>query len=869
MTTFVATAQVDQFAASHFSEEWVFDPIFGAAGYDEVPNTFFLDPNEPYNGMIEDLNIIDIGAARDLNDGLQGQMQSLISDNLAAFGVTNNPNFIFELFDDASVDYGGSNAAVNIDLQRSVQHGGFAEGDVLTDVFKITGSSFDDVIRGSNASDYPPDTVPIIVKTTGNTKANGPFTFSLHNDPNTLENPGNNILIGGGGNDVLEGRDGIDLLIGGSLTADFGFDYASYESSPAAVTVRLAGIGSDPQTAVASGGDATGDTLVGIEGLIGSRFGDSLTGNSLDNVLSGGLGDDVLDGKGGTDTVDYSRDHFYDNVLINNHDSPDMVVVKLGLNGANGTASKFIDHLDTHGLTLVAAGTDTLKSIENVTGTDGPDTITGNELNNVLDGRGGNDTLDGGFGNDTLIGGAGIDTASYLSHDSLAFQIGQQDVISLGLNGADGSYTLSQLVSFQPVQFQTIETDVLSGIENVTGSNRPETIIGNEQANVLDGRGGNDTLDGGLGNDTLIGGSGTNTASYVSHDNVALLPFEQDVISLGLSGADGSYTRTEVVSVRPVQFQTVETDILRGIQNVTGSNHNETIIGNEQANVLDGRGGNDTLKGGGGNDTLLGGSGDDTYDFTGSTLFGNDRIEDSSGNDKIVLDNVPQTTSNGISVLQISTFHVGNDLLITVPNGTITVTNHFTTEQVENIVVDGQSFVLANGTIGGNGGGILTGTSGDDTLNGNGGNDMLFGGDGNDTLIGGTGDDQLNGGNGNDLLFGGKGNDLLDGGKGNDVLVGGVGKDLLIGGAGNDHLIGGQGADTFVFGPGFGHDVVTDFSHNDHIEFDGGIFKNAQQALAATHQVGDNTVITVDAHNSVTLQDVSMQSLHAKDFIIG
>src|SRR5262249_21486234 len=113
------------------------------------------------------------------------------------------------------------------------------------------------------------------------------------------------------------------------------------------------------------------------------------------------------------------------------------------------------------------------------------------------------------------------------------------------------------------------------------------------------------------------------------------------------------------------------------------------------------------------------------------------------------------------------------------------------------------------------------------------------------------------------------GNDLLDGGAGNDVLVGGLGKDVLIGGVGDDHLIGGQGPDTFVFGPGVGHDVVTDFKHDDHIEFDGGVFQNAQQVLAASHQVGDNTVITVDAHNSVTLENVAVQSLHAKDFIVG
>jgi Ca2+-binding RTX toxin-like protein len=842
-TNFIATAPGQTFTNTHHTVE--LDYVGGPVALETPENLTggviaeggpVSDDRDPYNGIMEGL-------------GFNGAIDPV--STMLNFIASNNAlgDYFFEVFADNSVDYSLSPSKVFIDLKLPTQQGGFAQGDVLKDVSVITGSSFNDVIRGSNVTDYPLDSVPPAAFDT-------PGFFRI-----TINNPGNNLLIGGGGSDVLEGRGGADVLIGGSFNGDSDLDFASYESSPAAVTVRLSGVGTDTQTAIATGGDAAGDTLVGIEGLIGSKFNDTLTGNSQNNILAGGLGNDILDGKGGVDTVDYSRDHFFDG-----GDTADQVVVNLGLNGASGTGIEFAKVVDLHTLTVsfVQESVDTLISIENATATSGNDTLVGNEQDNILDGRNGNDILDGGFGNDVLIGGPGIDTVSYASHDLLVGTRGplEQITIALGLNLADGHATRSDLAFVNLIsQFQVVESDTLSSIENVTGSNLSETIIGNEQDNVLNGRGGADILDGGLGNDTLIGGDGNDTVSYASHDTVAGV-----TVTLGSGTADGSGT----ASIFAPHSHTFESDILRSIENVSGSNLNDIINGNEQANVLDGRGGNDTLKGGGGNDTLLGGSNDDTYDFTGTTLFGNDRIEDTSGNDTIVLDNVPQTINSiGISVLQISTSHVGNDLLITVPNGTITVTNHFTSEQVENIVIDGQSFVLANGTIGGDGSGILTGTNGDDTLNGNGGNDMLFGGDGNDTLIGGTGNDQLYGGNGNDLLFGGKGNDLLDGGKGNDVLVGGLGKDVLIGGAGNDHLFGGQGADAFVFGPGFGHDVITDFTHADHIEFDGGVFKNAQQALAASHQVGDNTVITVDAHNSVTLQDVSMQSLHAKDFIIG
>jgi Ca2+-binding RTX toxin-like protein len=623
-----------------------------------------------------------------------------------------------------------------------------------------------------------------------------------------INNPGENVLNGGNGNDLLEGRGGADTLNGGS-----GFDFASYESSPSSVSVRLQGVGTDTQSFSASGGDASGDTFSSLEGLIGSRFNDSLTGNSLSNVLAGGLGSDTLDGKDGTDTVDYSRDHFFD-FFNGSIDTADKVVVNLGLNGSSGTGAEFKVRLSD--LSLVQVSTDTLTSIENVTGSRGNDLIVGNELANTLDGREGADTLDGGLGNDTLIGGAGTDTASFLSHDGLTGEIGK---ISLGLSGADGSATYGRVIfgSFFP-----IETDALRGIENVTGSNLNETITGNEQANVLDGRGGNDTLDGGLGNDVIIGGNplfivgggvltSIDTVSYVSHDAVTGVfgQVGQDFISLGPNGTDGSYTRLGQLGV-------VETDVLRGIENVTGSNRPEAIAGNEQPNTLSGRGGDDTLSGRGGDDHVDGGAGNDVYDFTGSGL-GTDTFFDESGTDRVVI--------NSLSDILPETGRDGDDLVVVLTTGTFRIVDHFNGHQIENLVtVDGQSVVLATGLTGGDASGIIAGGNGAETLDGRGGDDFLFGGNGSDRLIGGDG---------------------------------------------NDRLTGGHGGDTFVFGPGFGHDVVTDFSRADHIEFDGRVFHNFDQVLAASHQVGRDTVITVDADNSITLLGVNLHSLHASHFDFG
>ena len=44
--------------------------------------------------------------------------------------------------------------------------------------------------------------------------------------------------------------------------------------------------------------DSLGNTLAGLENIIGTEFDDVLLGNSLDNLLSGRGGNDTLDSRG-------------------------------------------------------------------------------------------------------------------------------------------------------------------------------------------------------------------------------------------------------------------------------------------------------------------------------------------------------------------------------------------------------------------------------------------------------------------------------------------------------------------------------------------------------------------------------------------
>lgn len=148
------------------------------------------------------------------------------------------------------------------------------------------------------------------------------------------------------------------------------------------------------------------------------------------------------------------------------------------------------------------------------------------------------------------------------------------------------------------------------------------------------------------------------------------------------------------------------------------------------------------------------------------------------------------------------------------------------------------------------------------------GADQILGGGGGDFIFGGIGSDTLLGEAGNDTIHGQSGNDLLNGGLGGDTLSGDSGNDRVEGGPGNDLLAGGAGSDVFAFAAGFGHDAVTDFApgSGDVIELPGSLAADFSAVLNGSRQVGADTVITVDAADTITLHGVALTSLTAADF---
>lgn len=139
------------------------------------------------------------------------------------------------------ISYKNSPAAIQIDLLGGVGLGGYAEGDTLINIERLTGSNFDDILTGSD----------------------------------------NNDRIGGGaGADILDGKDGIDLL--------------SYAGSKSGIEINLI-------TGLASGGDAEGDTIMNFENIDGSSFDDVIVGNENSNRIFGRSGVDNIYGNGGDD----------------------------------------------------------------------------------------------------------------------------------------------------------------------------------------------------------------------------------------------------------------------------------------------------------------------------------------------------------------------------------------------------------------------------------------------------------------------------------------------------------------------------------------------------------------------------------------
>ena len=90
----------------------------------------------------------------------------------------------------------------------------------------------------------------------------------------------------------------------------------------------------------------------------------------------------------------------------------------------------------------------------------------------------------------------------------------------------------------------------------------------------------------------------------------------------------------------------------------------------------------------------------------------------------------------------------------------------------------------------------------------------------------------------------------------------------IVASAPNQTLTGNAVSDTFAFNfAGVGNATVTNFNPTtDVLQFNSQLFANVQAALNAAHDDGHNTIIALDAQDTITLNGIIKAQLHASDF---
>lgn len=517
---------------------------------------------------------------------------------------------------------------------------------------------------------------------------------------------GADVLIGGAGRDTLEGGDGADLYIplpdsAGRDTIQ-GFDPAADRIDlsgypqiygPGALVIvptatgALIRFGSVEITLIAAGAAPGSLSVAAVTAALVFAADRLNPGSTLPASLGLGTAEDadvfywtagrrIFDGGAGTDRISYAA-------------APSAAVIDLDSAAANAGS---------------AAGHD-LRAIEivegsafgdRIAGTAAGDILLGGDGNDSIDGRGGNDWITPGAGQDTVQGGAGTDMVSFVE---------ALDGVTVSLRGGQAQ--------------SGTETDLLAGIENVTGSIFADTIEGDSGANLLRGLGHYDWFVATAGADTIDGGSGRDMISYVNAPGGVTVDLGA---GRGLAGMAAGQTYLSV----------------------------ERVTGSSYADIFYGSAGEDDFRGMSGNDWFNGSAGRDRYDGGG-------------GSDTVAYAAAPAGVAASLLLGRGTAGQAARDLYTLIENLT------------------GSDF--ADTLTGDHGANILQGLGGDDLIFGNGGADRIDGGAGADTLQGGAGNDLIDGGAGRDYaVFAGNRADYIVTGTATQATVQGPdGTDLLTG----------------------------------------------------------------------------------------
>lgn len=240
-------------------------------------------------------------------------------------------------------------------------------------------------------------------------------------------------LTGDSGNNVLNGLSGNDNMAGGLGNDTYVINALSD------VVTELSGQGTDRiQSTITyslADTDGTGSNGGNVEDIQLTGTGNiNGTGNALNNVLFSNAGNNILDGVTGVDTASYQY-------------AAAGVTVTLATNAQQNT---------------VNAGLDTLKNIDNLTGSNYADSLTGNTVANTITGLGGKDTMKGNGGADTFKFNAVTDSAIGTTRDVI-LDFGADDFINLATIDANTALAGDQA-------FSAIKTGTFSATTSFTSA---------------------------------------------------------------------------------------------------------------------------------------------------------------------------------------------------------------------------------------------------------------------------------------------------------------------------------------------------------------------------------------------------------------
>lgn len=477
--------------------------------------------------------------------------------------------------DGVRVDLGlGIAEAIDVEFGAGIGADTFA----AQSVFEVRGSSFDDILTGSDLN-------PLV---------------------------GFESFIGDAGNDTIDGG--------------LGTDRVSYVTS-----TSVNGVFVNLQLGLATDGLGGNDQLISIENIKGSSFGDVLIGSAGNNVIEGVGGSNDIRGGAGVDEVLY--DDNKERVIVDLRAGGSITGADTGddlLSIENVTASVFND--------IVVGSVDRnamngLGGNDRLVGLSGNDTLNGNSGNDVLFGNSGDDVLVGGAGRDRLIGGFGVDNMSGgLGNDTYFVDSSDDVIVELAGGGTD---TVIIAPGTTVGAFANVEIFILDfgpGQDGVlNGLAQAETFIGGSGDDVLSGNGGNDLLIGGAGNDRAFGGANNDTLKGSAGVDLLVGGEGNDVI-IGGSGNDvfinGETLDTEAGLSGGAGFDRLNgqsgDDVIEGgagADRIIGGTGNDQLVGGNLGANGDGAADRFLFSGGSGLDNILDfENGIDQIDFRGLNL---------------------------------------------------------------------------------------------------------------------------------------------------------------------------------------------------------------------------------------------------------